>query len=55
MLLLGQGVREGGFHVPLWLVPACQAAMAARMRMGGWRILRSMGSRITPLTPEDRF
>lgn len=55
MLLLGQGVREGGFPVPLWLVPACQAAMAARMRMGGWRTLRSIGSRITSLTPAGRF
>ena len=39
------------FHVPLWVVLACQAAMALGTLFGGWRIVRTMGSRITRLTP----
>ena len=51
VLLFSQGALEGGFHVPLWVVLACQAAMATGTLMGGWRIVRTMGSRITHLTP----
>ncbi|HEY7900771.1 MAG TPA: inorganic phosphate transporter [Caulobacteraceae bacterium] len=41
----------GGFHVPLWVVLACQAAMALGTLFGGWRIVHTMGSKITRLTP----
>ena len=34
-----------------WVVLACQAAMALGTLFGGWRIVRTMGSRITHLTP----
>ncbi len=49
--------RIGGavFHVPLWVVLACQTAMAAGTFFGGWRIVRTMGSRITRLTPVQGF
>jgi len=50
-LLFAHGVETGGFHVPLWVVLACQAAMALGTLFGGWRIVRTMGSRITHLTP----
>ncbi|MBL6458305.1 inorganic phosphate transporter [Belnapia sp. T6] len=55
VLLFSQGVLEGGFHVPLWVVLSCQAAMALGTLMGGWRIVRTMGSRITRLTPVQGF
>ncbi len=50
-LLFAHGLETGSFHVPLWVVLSCQAAMALGTLMGGWRIVRTMGSRITHLTP----
>jgi PiT family inorganic phosphate transporter len=50
-LLFAHGMEGGHFHVPLWVVLACQAAMALGTLFGGWRIVRTMGSRITHLTP----
>ena len=50
-LLFAHGMEQGGFHVPFWVVMSCQAAMALGTLFGGWRIVRTMGSRITHLTP----
>lgn len=50
-LLFAHGMGGKEFHVPLWVVLACQAAMALGTLFGGWRIVRTMGSRITQLTP----
>jgi len=50
VLLFAHGL-EGHFRVPFWVVLACQAAMGLGTFMGGWRIVRTMGSRITHLTP----
>ncbi len=50
-LLFAHGLDGGSFHVPLWAVLACQAAMALGTLFGGWRIVRTMGARITHLTP----
>jgi PiT family inorganic phosphate transporter len=50
-LLFAHGIGGGSFHVPFWVVIACQAAMALGTLFGGWRIVRTMGSRITHLTP----
>ena len=48
VLLFSQGVLQGDFHVPLWVVLYCQAVMALGTFCGGWRIVHTMGSRITP-------
>src|SRR4051812_4690380 len=50
-LLFAHGMGGGSFHIPFWVVLACQAAMALGTLAGGWRIVRTMGSRITHLTP----
>jgi inorganic phosphate transporter, PiT family len=50
-LLMAHGALGGAFHVPLWVVIACNGAMALGTLLGGWRIVRTMGSRITHLTP----
>lgn len=42
-------------HMPIWVVMACYAAIAAGTAMGGWRIVRTMGMRITRLRPFDGF
>jgi inorganic phosphate transporter, PiT family len=51
VLLYSQGELGAKFYVPFWVVLACQAAMAAGTLAGGWRIVRTMGSKITRLTP----
>src|ERR1700712_6002346 len=48
-------MMEGGFHVPFWVVIACQTAMALGTLLGGWRIVHTMGSRITRLSPMQGF
>ena len=55
VLLYSQGALHGQFHVPLWVVLACQTAMAAGTAAGGWRIVRTMGTRLTHLTPVQGF
>ncbi|ACL63013.1 inorganic phosphate transporter [Methylobacterium nodulans] len=55
VLLYSQGHLGREFHVPLWVVLSCQAAMAAGTLFGGWRIVHTMGSRITRLTPMQGF
>jgi inorganic phosphate transporter, PiT family len=51
VLLFSQGRLGSEFYVPFWVVLACQIAMALGTLMGGWRIVHTMGSKITRLTP----
>jgi len=53
VLLYSQHIYEGGFHVPFWVVLSCQAAMGLGTLMGGWRIVHTMGSKITRVTPQQ--
>src|SRR5687767_1752390 len=55
VLLYSQGHLGPNFHVPFWVVITCQAAMALGTLMGGWRIVKTMGSKITRLTPMQGF
>ena len=55
VLLYSQGHLGSEFSVPFWVVLACQSAMALGTLMGGWRIVRTMGLRITKLTPMQGF
>jgi inorganic phosphate transporter, PiT family len=55
VLLYSQGMLGGSFHVPFWVVITCQLAMALGTLMGGWRIVHTMGSRITHLKPIQGF
>ncbi|MEO5675024.1 MAG: inorganic phosphate transporter [Chitinophagales bacterium] len=41
--------------IPFWVVISCQAAMAIGTLMGGWRIVKTMGERITHLRPFEGF
>ena len=41
--------------IPLWIVLACQGAMAIGTMAGGWRIVKTMGQRITHLVPFEGF
>ena len=55
VLLYSQGYLGTEFSVPFWVVLSCQASMALGTLMGGWRIVRTMGLRITKLTPMQGF
>jgi len=55
VLLYSQGYLGGSFHVPLWVVLSCQTAMALGTLFGGWRIVHTMGSKITRLNPMQGF
>jgi PiT family inorganic phosphate transporter len=43
------------FHIPFWVVLSAQAAIALGTLSGGWRIVKTMGQRITKLRPIDGF
>jgi PiT family inorganic phosphate transporter len=55
VLLFSQGHLGGEFYVPFWVVITCQAAMGLGTLFGGWRIVHTMGSKITRLTPMQGF
>ena len=56
VLLYAHGLNDGpAFSVPLGVVLACQGAMALGTFLGGWRIVHTMGSKITRLTPMQGF
>jgi PiT family inorganic phosphate transporter len=50
-----EGDLGSEFYVPLCVVLSCQTAMALGTYLGGWRIVRTMGSRITRLNPMQGF
>jgi len=43
------------FHVPVWVILAAHAAIALGTLSGGWRIVHTMGTRITRLRPRGGF
>jgi PiT family inorganic phosphate transporter len=55
VLLYSQGHLGEDFHVPFWVIIACQTAMAVGTFSGGWRIVKTVGSKITDLKPIQGF
>jgi PiT family inorganic phosphate transporter len=55
VLLFSTGYLGAEFHVPLWVVLACHAAMGLGTLSGGWRIVKTMGMGITKLRPVGGF
>ena len=55
MLLIAGGITGAHDDLPFWVVLACQAAMALGTLFGGWRIVKTMGQRITSLKPVSGF
>lgn len=49
------GIAPGDVHVALWMVLSCHAAIALGTLSGGWRIVKTMGSKITKLKPVGGF
>jgi len=55
ILLYKAGYLSGAFHVPLYVVVSCHAAIALGTLFGGWRIVKTMGMRMTRLKPIGGF
>ncbi len=52
-LYLTGGIKE--FHVPIWVILICALTMAIGTAFGGWRIIKTMGVRLTNLQPVQGF
>ncbi len=50
-LLIANGLLAKGSDVPLWVVLSAHAAIGLGTLFGGWRIVHTMGSKITKLQP----
>lgn len=55
VLLYSQGMLGGEFHVPDWVVISCYVAIALGTLSGGWKIIETMGTRITKLSHHQGF
>ena len=55
ILLFTNGFMGPTFHVSLWIVLVCHAAIALGTMCGGWRIIKTMGHKITELKPIGGF
>jgi len=55
VLLYSTGYLHGEFHVPHWVAIACYIAIALGTLSGGWKIIETMGSRITKLSHHQGF
>ena len=56
MLLIATGYSPAGADAPpTWVVISCYAAIAAGTMFGGWRIVKTMGQKITKLKPVGGF
>jgi PiT family inorganic phosphate transporter len=53
-LLVAGGYLET-FHVPVWVILSAHAAIALGTLTGGWRIVHTMGARLTRLRPRSGF
>jgi PiT family inorganic phosphate transporter len=53
--VLVAGGLQSDFHVPSWVIAASSAAIGLGTMSGGWRIVRTMGTRLTRLQPRSGF
>src|SRR3954467_8779975 len=55
VLLYSTGYLHGEFHVPHWVALSCYIAIGLGTLTGGWRIIETMGTRITKLSQHQGF
>ncbi|MEP7154621.1 MAG: inorganic phosphate transporter [Betaproteobacteria bacterium] len=55
MLLIAAGISTTKDPVPLWVIVSCYVAIAMGTLFGGWRIVKTMGQKITKLKPVGGF
>ena len=51
MLLLASGYATAGDHLPIWVIISCYGAIGFGTLFGGWRIVKTMGQKITKVKP----
>jgi inorganic phosphate transporter, PiT family len=55
MLLIAAGMSSTNEPIPVWIVAACYFAIGMGTLFGGWRIVKTMGQKITKLRPVGGF
>lgn len=55
MLLIASGYAADDGHLPMWVIVSCYAALGFGTLFGGWRIVKTMGQKITKLKPVGGF
>jgi PiT family inorganic phosphate transporter len=55
MLLISAGVTTASDPLPFWVIVTCYTAIGIGTALGGWRIVKTMGQRITRLRPISGF
>jgi PiT family inorganic phosphate transporter len=55
MALFGKGLLGNTFHIPIWVIIACYTMISLGTMFGGWRIVKTMGTKITKLQPIGGF
>lgn len=55
VLLFSNGLIGDKFYVPIWVVLSCHAVIALGTLLGGWKIVNTMGNKVTKLKPVGGF
>lgn len=55
VLLYSTGYLQGDFHIPTWVVISCYLAISLGTLSGGWRIIKTMGTKFTKLNHHTGF
>ncbi len=55
MLLIAAGVSTASDPLPMWVIVSCYVAIGLGTLFGGWRIVKTMGQKITKLKPVGGF
>ena len=55
VLLFSNGLLGDTFYVPIWVVLSCHAVISLGTMMGGWKIVHTMGNKVTKLKPVGGF
>jgi PiT family inorganic phosphate transporter len=55
MILYSKGYLGAHFYIPLWVIISCYTVISLGIMSGGWRIVKTMGSKITKLQPLGGF
>ena len=55
VLLYSTGYMQGEFHIPVWVVISCYLAISLGTLSGGWKIIKTMGTKITKLNHHTGF
>jgi len=55
IILYSKGLIDSSFNIPYWIIIMCYSVIALGTMFGGWRIVKTMGTKITKLRPMGGF